>query len=149
MILILEDAPGRLQAFLTALASAAPGMDVEVWSDAHAMIREIAEHLARSRLISLDHDLDAESGSPDPGEPGDGALRRRLCATTARKGGRHVEADWKQPCCTRDEGRSLGLGVQAQGPNHRMLLRSNGWGGERDGKGGTNPSGKCWEDERE
>ena len=37
----------------------------------------------------------------------------------------------------RDEGGPLGLGVQAQGPNHRMLLRLNGCGGERDGKGGT------------
>ena len=43
---------------------------------------------------------------------------------------------WKQPSCTRDEGRSLGLGLQDQGPNHRKLLRSNGWGGERCGKGG-------------
>ena len=41
-----------------------------------------------------------------------------------------------QPCCTRDEGRSLGLGLQDQGPNHRKLLWSNGRGGERCGKGG-------------
>ena len=54
-----------------------------------------------------------------------------------------------QPCCTRDEGRPLGLGVQAQGLNHRMLLWPNGRGGERDGKGGVNPSGECWEGERE
>src|SRR5207245_351819 len=58
-------------------------------------------------------------------------LRRRLCATTAQKGGRHVAANWKQPCCTRDEGRPLGLGLQDQGPNHRMLLWPNGRGGER------------------
>jgi RNA-directed DNA polymerase len=73
----------------------------------------------------------------------DSAPRRR------GKGGYHVEADLKQPCCTRDEGRTLGLGLQDQGPNHRMLLWSNGRGGERDGKGGTNPSGARWEDERE
>jgi hypothetical protein len=38
--------------------------------------------------------------------------------------------------------------VQAQGPNYRLLLRFNGWGGERVGKGGHDPSGGCWEGER-
>ena len=33
-----------------------------------------------------------------------------------------------------DGGRSPGLGLQGQGPNHRELLRSNGRGGERPGK---------------
>jgi hypothetical protein len=41
---------------------------------------------------------------------------------------------FEQLCCTRDEGRSLGLGLQDQGPNHRKLLRLNGRGGERCGK---------------
>ena len=49
----------------------------------------------------------------------------------------------------RDEGGPLGLGLQDQGPNHRKLRRLNGWGGERLGKGGMNPSGVRWEDERE
>ena len=65
------------------------------------------------------------------------ALRRRQCATTARRGGSDVtEANFKQPCCTRDEGWPLGLGLQDQGPNHRKLRRHNGRGGERCGKGG-------------
>src|ERR1700722_3468319 len=34
----------------------------------------------------------------------------------------------KQPCCTRDEGRPLGPGLQDQGPNHHKLLRHNGQG---------------------
>ena len=34
----------------------------------------------------------------------------------------------------RDEGRSLGLGLQDQGPNRRMLRWSNDQGGERFGK---------------
>jgi hypothetical protein len=42
-----------------------------------------------------------------------------------------------QPCCTRDEGGPLGIGRQGRVPNHRMLLRPNGHGGERFGKGGT------------
>jgi hypothetical protein len=45
----------------------------------------------------------------------------------------------KQPCCTRDEGRPLGPGLQDLGSNHRMLLRSNDRGGERDGKGRARP----------
>jgi len=45
----------------------------------------------------------------------------------------------KQPCCTRDEGRPLEPGLQDLGSNHRMLLRSNGRGGERDGKGRARP----------
>src|SRR3954468_1642680 len=56
-----------------------------------------------------------------------------LCATTAR-GGYHVTINSWQPCCTRDEGRPLGLGLQDQGPNHRKLRRFNGRGGERCGK---------------
>src|ERR1019366_4003409 len=77
------------------------------------------------------------------------ALRGRLCATTARRGGRDVAADSKQPCCARDEGWPLGTGLQDRVSNHRMLLWSNGRGGERDGKGGTNPSGERREGERE
>jgi hypothetical protein len=33
------------------------------------------------------------------------SIRRRWCATTARKGG--PDGHLKQPCCARDEGRSL------------------------------------------
>ena len=40
-------------------------------------------------------------------------------------------------CCTRDEGRPLGIGRKGQIPNHRLLLRLNGRGGERVGKGGA------------
>ena len=61
------------------------------------------------------------------------AISDDLCATTAR-GGCHVTINSWQPCCTRDEGRPLGLGLQDQGPNHRKLRRSNGRGGERCGK---------------
>ena len=38
--------------------------------------------------------------------------------------------------CTRDEGRSLGVGLQDQAPNHRKLRTAKGVGGERCGKGG-------------
>jgi hypothetical protein len=55
----------------------------------------------------------------------------------------------KQPCCTRDEGRPLGLGLQGQGPNHLKLLWHNGRGGERSRKRrDLYPSGVRWEDER-
>jgi site-specific DNA recombinase len=59
-------------------------------------------------------------------------VRGRLCATTARKGGRHGRL--KQPCCTRDEGRPLGTGLQGQVPNRRKLLGPNDPGGERSRK---------------
>jgi hypothetical protein len=40
-------------------------------------------------------------------------------------------------CCTRDERRPLELALQDGGSNHRKLLRHNGRGGERFGKGRT------------
>jgi len=53
------------------------------------------------------------------------------------------------PRCARDGGRPLGLGLQDRGPNHRKLLRHNGRGGERFGKGAAmTASGERWEDER-
>jgi retron-type reverse transcriptase len=63
------------------------------------------------------------------------------CAPRRRGGEFYVLAlnALKQPCCTRDEGRPLGPGLQDLGSNHRMLLRSNGRGGERDGKGRARP----------
>src|SRR5690606_31077443 len=46
-------------------------------------------------------------------------------------------AELKQPCCTRDEGGPLGIGRQGRVPHHRLVLWSNGRGGERVGKGGA------------
>jgi len=64
-----------------------------------------------------------------------GEICGRLCATKAR---RRIYAialiSPKQLCCTRDEGWPLELGLQDQGSNHRLLLRSNDRGGERDRK---------------
>ena len=64
----------------------------------------------------------------------DGAKRRLRCN----------KANSKQPCCTRDEGWSLGPGLQDQGPNQRKLRRHNGRGSERCGKGEENSSGVRW-----
>lgn len=58
------------------------------------------------------------------------------CAPRRRIGGRKSSV---QPCCTRDEGRSLGAGVQAQAPNHRLLLRSRGVVVSEPGKGRARP----------
>lgn len=70
------------------------------------------------------------------------------CATKAREGVSNVST-FEQLCCTRDEGRSLGLGLQDQSPNHRKLRRHNGRGGERCGKRReVNPSGVFREGER-
>ena len=69
---------------------------------------------------------------------------------TARRGVRNVIADdSKLLCCTSYEGGPLGLELQGLGSNRRKRRWSNGWGRERFGKGETNSSGECWEDERE
>lgn len=49
-----------------------------------------------------------------------------------RTGGRKSSV---QPCCTRDEGRPLEVGVQAQASNHRLLLRLRGVVVSETGKG--------------
>ena len=47
-----------------------------------------------------------------------GPLRGRLCATKAE---RTITGTSSMPCCVRDEGRSLGIGLQDRVPNHRKL----------------------------
>ena len=44
------------------------------------------------------------------------------CAPRRREGVLMNGVFSKQPCCTRDEGRPRGPGLQDQGPNHRLLL---------------------------
>ncbi|MDP1541457.1 MAG: transposase, partial [Moraxellaceae bacterium] len=67
-------------------------------------------------------------GTATAGGPADLALtagprvtRRRECATKAQ--GENIP---KQLCCTRDEGRPLGVAVQAGASNHLLLLRLRG-----------------------
>ena len=67
----------------------------------------------------------------------------RSCATTAQQGGADVDTDLMLPCSTRDEGWPLGLGVQARGPNRRLLRGPNGPGGERAGHSEINSLGGC------
>ena len=47
-----------------------------------------------------------------------GTLCRRLCATKAEG---TITGTSPRPCCVRDEGRSLGIGLQDRVPNHRKL----------------------------
>lgn len=68
VILFLEDNEERVRGFRDVLARIAPGIEVRVWADAHAMIREVGPLLAGARMISLDHDLVAPKGAPDPGD---------------------------------------------------------------------------------
>ncbi|WP_316399182.1 reverse transcriptase domain-containing protein [Bradyrhizobium sp. 33ap4] len=66
-----------------------------------------------------------------------------------RREGGVMESTFEQPCCTADGGWPLELGLQDQGSNHRLLLRPNGRGGERDRKRQSETlSGKDRGDER-
>ena len=64
--------------------------------------------------------------------PGPGAIRIRRPGERTEVSARGYLLEVLN--CTRDEGRPLGLGLQGLGPNHRMLLQSNGRGGERSRK---------------
>ena len=48
---------------------------------------------------------------------------------------RRPEGRLEEPCFTRDEGRSLGVGLQGQAPNHLLLLRSRALVVSETGKG--------------
>jgi hypothetical protein len=68
MLLMLEDNAERVRRFTEALRAVDPALHLLVWRDARAMIHEAGPHLAAARLISLDHDLEAPAGAPDPGD---------------------------------------------------------------------------------
>ena len=53
---------------LAAAASVAPDIEVKVWRDAHQLIEDLLDGLARAEVISLDHDLNPiDANAPDPG----------------------------------------------------------------------------------
>jgi hypothetical protein len=68
MLFMLEDDADRVERFKTVLQSFNPELPLQIWRDAHAMIREAGPLLPAAALISLDHDLECELGSPDPGD---------------------------------------------------------------------------------
>jgi hypothetical protein len=68
MLLMLEDNAERIQRFSATLRALAPAVPLLVWRDARAMIREVGQHLAAARVISLDHDLEPLDGAGDPGD---------------------------------------------------------------------------------
>ncbi|MBX7103068.1 MAG: hypothetical protein K1X57_03255 [Gemmataceae bacterium] len=65
---MLEDDAERLARFAAVLLGLDPTIELRVWRDAHVMIREAGLFLSQAALISLDHDLEPEPGSPDPGD---------------------------------------------------------------------------------
>jgi hypothetical protein len=68
MLLMLEDNAERVQRFTAALRRVDPALELRLWRNAWAMIREVGPFLPAARLISLDHDLDPEEGTTeDPG----------------------------------------------------------------------------------
>ena len=66
-ILILEDNDDRARLLQSAAASLGGELTVRIWRDATAMIAECPACFASASLISLDHDLEAVAGAPDPG----------------------------------------------------------------------------------
>ncbi|HZY84724.1 MAG TPA: cyclic-phosphate processing receiver domain-containing protein [Gemmataceae bacterium] len=68
MLLMLEDNAERVQRFTAALRAVDPALPLVVWRDARAMVREAGPYLPAAHVISLDHDLEAPEGAPDPGD---------------------------------------------------------------------------------
>ena len=67
IILVLEDDGDRVGGFQRAVASLGWELSVRIWRDAPTMIAECPAFFAKACLISLDHDLEADAGAPDPG----------------------------------------------------------------------------------
>jgi hypothetical protein len=68
MLLMLEDDAERVERFTAALRWIDPTVQLRLWRNAWAMIREVEYLLSRACLLALDHDLDPEEGSSaDPG----------------------------------------------------------------------------------
>lgn len=108
---------GRLLALLAAWLDQDIVQDLQRWKPSGGTPQGavISPLLANLYLHELDQQM-AERGR---------AMVRYAddCAPRRRARGRKSSV---QPCCTRDEGRPLGAGVQAQAPNHLLLLRSRG-----------------------
>jgi hypothetical protein len=68
MLLMLEDNAERLERFAATLRAIDADLPLQVWRDAHVMIREVEPLLPSATLISLDHDLEPEPGASDPGD---------------------------------------------------------------------------------
>lgn len=68
MLLMLEDDAERVARFTAVLQALAPELRLQVWRDAHSMIREAGTLLPSTALISLDHDLEPDHDGADPGE---------------------------------------------------------------------------------
>jgi hypothetical protein len=67
---MLEDNADRVERFTAALRQIDPSLSLVVWRSARRMLGELEPLLPSAVLISLDHDLEPETG--DPTDPGDG-----------------------------------------------------------------------------
>ena len=104
--------PTILGNFLRTLATPEPIKEWSLTSLKEKLIKIGAKIVSHGRYVAFQM---AEVGAPRRREEEIGK-----CRITS-----------EQPCCTRDEGRPLGLGLQDQGPNRHKPLQNNGWGGER------------------
>lgn len=68
LLLVLDDDRNRLYGFEQVFGRLGEGWEIRTWRDAPSMIAEFDRHLPQAGLISLDHDLYADSrADPDPG----------------------------------------------------------------------------------
>jgi hypothetical protein len=68
LLLVLDDDRNRLYGFEQVVARLGDGWEIRTWRDAPSMLAELDRVMPGAGLISLDHDLYADSRSdPDPG----------------------------------------------------------------------------------
>jgi hypothetical protein len=68
MLLMLEDDAERVHRFTKVIHALDPQIQIVIWRNAGVMIREVGKYLSNAKLISLDHDLEPEEDSSDPGD---------------------------------------------------------------------------------
>jgi hypothetical protein len=98
MILMLEDDVERISRFEKVIRRIDRTLVLQVWHNAHQMIREVAAYLPQAKLLSLDNDLEPWPG--EEGDPGDGVivvkaltLRPQCCPVIIHSSNR-TRSDW-------------------------------------------------------
>jgi hypothetical protein len=78
MVLFLKDDAERLEQFVATIRASDPELPICSRRDDQTMVREFGAQLQFAKLMSLDHDIEPESGAPNPG---DGLVVARFVAS--------------------------------------------------------------------